>query len=95
MLSLLIPWFGNAKLIAAAVAGGAIAAVVMTAYTATFTIPAAKREAAKIAQAEMLQKFKDMSNELASDAEKFRINRIACRAVNGVFDFSTGDCRKG
>ena len=89
-----IPWWGNAKLIAAAIAGGAIAAVVMTAYTATFTIPAAKREAAKVAQSQMLEKFKEASNEIASDAEKFRANRLACRAAGRVFDFATGDCRQ-
>lgn len=94
MWSILIPWLGNAKLIAAAVAGGLIASVVMTAYTATFTIPAAKREAAKVAVSQMLEKYKDISNELSSDAEKFRANRNACRAANRVFDFATGDCRQ-
>jgi hypothetical protein len=74
---------------------GAVAGIILAiAYTSIFTIPAAKREAAKVAQAEMIEKFKEVSNELASDAEKFRANRLACRAVGGVFDFSSGDCKK-
>lgn len=90
-----IPWWGKAKLIVAALAGGLAGIVLATAWVSVFTIPAAKREAATVAQSEMLEKFKDASNELASDAEKFRLNRIACRAAGGVFDFATGNCRQG
>jgi hypothetical protein len=89
-----ISWWGQAKMIAAAVAGGFIAVSLTVTYMTFFTLPAAKQEAAKIATAEMLEKFKDVSNELASDAEKFRLNRLACGAVGGVFYFATGDCRQ-
>ena len=90
-----IPWWGKAKLAVAAIVGSVAGGVLIIAYMSVFTIPAAKKEAAKVAQAEMLEKFNEASNELASDAEKFRLNRIACRAAGGVFDFSTGDCRQG
>jgi hypothetical protein len=89
-----IPWWGKAKLAVAAIVGSVAGGVLVITYVSVFTIPAAKKEAAKIAQAEMLEKFKEVSNELASDAEKFRANRLACRAVGGVFDFSSGDCKK-
>tara|TARA_R110002110_G_scaffold37601_2_gene124022 strand:- start:2080 stop:2364 length:285 start_codon:yes stop_codon:yes gene_type:complete len=79
-----------------AAAGGAIVAVSLTVtYMTLFTIPAERQEAAKLATAEMLAKFNEASNELASDAEKFRARRLACSAADGVFDFATGDCRQG
>lgn len=92
VMEFFLPWMGKAKMLAAAIAGGVAAVVLTIAWVSVFTIPAAKREAAVIAQSEMLEKFKDASNELASDAEKFRLNRIACRAAGGVFNFATGDC---
>ena len=77
-------------------AGAAVitASLVLT-YTNLVTVPAAKREAKTIAQSEMLEKFNEASDEIASDAEKFRARRLACRAAGGVFDFATGDCRQG
>ena len=77
------------------IVGGAAGIALALAYTSVFTVPAAKREAAKIAQSQMLEKFKEASDEIASDAEKFRARRLACRAAGGVFDFSSGDCRQG
>ncbi|MCY0146150.1 hypothetical protein OEG84_24995 [Hoeflea sp. G2-23] len=88
----LIPVVSTAKLIGAAVAGAFLATSLTFTYTTLFTVPAAKHEAAKIATAEMLTKFHEVSNELASDAEKFRANRIACRAAGRMFDFETGNC---
>jgi hypothetical protein len=74
---------------------GAVGGVILgLTYANIFVVPSAKREAAKVAQSEMIEKFKDASNELASDAEKFRANRLACGAAGGVFDFATGNCRQ-
>lgn len=88
----MIPGVAELKTIGVGVAAGLISVAVVISYMTLFTIPAAKREAAKIAQSEMLEKFKDSSNELASDAEKYRLNRLACRAAGRLFDFKTGDC---
>lgn len=89
-----IPWWGKAKLIVAAIVGSVAGGMLVFVYLSIFTIPAKEKAAAKVAQAEMLEKFNEASNELASDAEKFRLNRIACRSAGRVFDFSTGDCRQ-
>lgn len=77
-------------------AGAAVvtASLVLT-YTDLVTVPAAKREAKRIAQSEMLENFNEASDEIASDAEKFRARRIACDAAGGVFNFATSDCRQG
>lgn len=91
----LIPGASTIKTIAIGVASALVSASLVMTYTNLVTVPGAKREAAKIAQSEMLEKFKDASNEIASDAEKFRARRLACRAAGGVFDFATGDCRQG
>jgi hypothetical protein len=74
---------------------GAVGGVILgLTFSNLFVVPAAKLEAAKLAQAEMIEKFNEASNELASDAEKSRSRRLACRAAGGVFNFSTGDCRQ-
>lgn len=90
----MIPGVSTLKLIGVGVAGSVIAASLTFTYVSFFTIPAAKQEAAQVATAKMLEKFNEVSDELASDAEKFRSRRIACRAAGGVFSFATGDCRK-
>ena len=90
----LIPGVSTLKMIGVGAASALVSASLVMAYTSLVTVPSAKREATKVAQAEMIEKFKEVSNELASDAEKFRANRLACRAVGGVFDFSSGDCKK-
>ena len=90
----MIPGVSTLKMIGVGIASALVSASLVMAYTSLVTVPSAKREAAKIAQSEMLEKFNEVSNELASDAEKFRLNRLACRAVDGVFDFATGDCRE-
>lgn len=89
-----IPGVSTAKLIGVGLAAALVAGSLVSTYTAMVTVPAAKRDARLIAQSEMLEKFKEASDEIASDAEKFRARRIACRAVGGVFDFATGDCRQ-
>lgn len=90
----LIPGVSTLKMIGVGAASALVSASLVMAYTSLVTVPSAKREATKIAQSEMLEKFKDVSNEIASDAEKFRARRLACRAAGGVFDFATGDCRQ-
>lgn len=90
----LIPGVSTLKMIGIGAASALVSASLVMAYTNLVTVPGAKREATKIAQSEMLEKFKDVSNEIASEAEKFRARRLACRAAGGVFDFATGDCRQ-
>ena len=91
----LIPGVSTLKMIGVGAASALVSASLVMAYTSLVTVPSANREATKIAQSEMLEKFKDVSNEIASEAEKFRARRLACRAAGGVFDFATGDCRQG
>ena len=87
--------FSDIKAIAVGAASAFAGATLMFAYASIFIVPAERREANQIAKSDMIQKFKEASNEIASDAEKFRARRLACRAAGGVFDFSTGDCRQG
>jgi hypothetical protein len=89
-----IPFVAEIKLVLVGLAAAIIGAAVVGVYGYFFVIPDAENTAKKIAQSEMLEKFKDASNELASDAEKFRANRLACGAAGGVFDFATGNCRQ-
>lgn len=91
----MIPGVSSAKLIGAGLASALVAVSLANAYTSLVTIPAVKREATKLAQAEMLENFNEVSNEIASDAERFRARRLACRAAGRLFDFATGDCRQG
>ncbi|WP_420406900.1 hypothetical protein [Hoeflea sp.] len=90
----LIPGVSTAKLVGVGLASALVSASLVSTYTSYVTVPAAERDAAKLAQSEMLERFNEVSNELASDAEKFRARRIACRAAGGVFAFDTGDCRQ-
>ena len=90
----MIPGVSTLKIIKIKLTSALIATSLVSAYTGFVIVPAARRDAAKLAQAEMLENFKEASNEIASDAEKFRANRLACRAAGGVFAFDTGNCRK-
>jgi hypothetical protein len=91
----MIPGVSTLKLIGAGAAVAIATASLVLSYSFLVIVPAAEREAEAIAKAEMIEKFNEVKNELASDAEKFRFSRAACRAAGGVFDFATGDCRQG
>jgi predicted xylose isomerase-like sugar epimerase len=90
-----IPFVSEIKLTAVGIAAALISGSLVASYMNLVTIPAAEKDAAQIAQSEMLEKFNEISNELADDAEKFRARRLACGAAGGVFDFATGNCREG
>jgi hypothetical protein len=79
---------------AGAVLAGAATFGAMTAWTSIVTIPAARQQAAALAEAQAAERTHQAIEEISSDAEKARFMRRYCRDAGRLYDFQFNRCRE-
>lgn len=83
---------GAVKLAAAGIAGAMIGAAAVVVWVAAVTVPAARKDATRLAEASALAAFNNTMGEMTDGADKFEFAFDVCGRLGGVYDYATGKC---